>query len=259
MYSVWNAPPVPTAVFRIKQGQIIYLGFELEKVPPEKRLTVSGRVFDESGVPVAHAEVRLSLGSYESRKEIRADSEGRYTFDSLAPHRYYIGAFKPGWVADNTVVEPPKETEERTVTVPDLVLFKPRKIVFDFVFQPDGSHDFTKGDLQIQTLEMTPYSDVLFKEGKVGGEAGIPQDLTLFVQRENLFFSNVWVTSGNGVYDAGKIPFDSVTEAKEGSQHYRPGGQPQAVAVEKDHVYVVHTYTGEYAKLIVREIITVEP
>ena len=31
--------PAPPAVFRIKQGQIIYLEFELERVPPEERFT----------------------------------------------------------------------------------------------------------------------------------------------------------------------------------------------------------------------------
>jgi hypothetical protein len=259
--------PSPTAVFRIKQGEIIYLTFELEKVPPEKRITVSGTVRDETGQPLRSAHVGLSLAGStgsdgrEPRKETTTGVDGRFVFDNLAPRQYAVIAHKHGLQGDGTLVSPPKVESDRTV-VSDLILWKQKKIVLDFVYQPDGSRDFTKGDLKPQTVEWHPHSGpMLFKEGKVNRETRQP-DLELFAVRENLFFYNgVYVTSGNGVYSAGEVPFDSVVEAKEGNHHYRDShdGDERGLPVKKNHVYVVKTYTGEYVKLIVRDIITIEP
>jgi len=250
-----------TAIFRIKQGKIIYLDFELEKLPPEKQITVSGTVRDETGSLLRDTPVTLFLvggsSGRQTEKRTTTDANGQFVFDGLAPNHYYVSASKRGLEADGTLVSPPKEETERTIFVSDLILCKPRKIVFDFVYQPDGSRDFTRGNLKPKTVEWSPYSGISFKEGKVGRDQ--ERDLDLFVKRENLFFGNTWVTSGNGIYDAGEVPFDSVTEAKDGSKHYRPDGRTQEIPVKKNHVYVVRTYTGEYAKLIVRDIVTIEP
>ncbi len=255
--------PTPPAIFRITQGQIIYLDVELEKVPPEKRIAISGTVKDETGKPAVDAFVGLRIaestgsGGRDPRKETKTDAEGRYSFESLVPQAYSVYAFRPGWEGDGTLVPAPKEESERKISVPELVLFKPKKIVFDFVFQPDGSRDFTKGELTVQTLEMEPHrGGISFKEGAINRDG---RDLELFSRRGKLSFGNVYITSGNGVYDAGEVAFESIVEAREGNEHYRPDGQARPVPVEVNHVYVVRTYEGQYAKLIVHEILTIEP
>jgi hypothetical protein len=254
-----------TAVFRLKRDQLMYLDFELEKVPPEKQLTIFGCVCDEAGTPFSDTVVVLSLsqstgsGGDEPRKKTKTDTNGRFTFDSLAPHQYSVHVFKEGYEG-GVGCDPPKEETDRVITLPNLVMYKPKKIVFDFVYQPDGSRDFATGDLKVQTLEMKPHSGgVMFKECKVDRNPS-GRDLDLFIDKQrNLFWCNVFVTSGNGVYDAGEVPFDSIHEAKNGDKHYRPEGTPSPIPVEKNHVYVVRTYSGHYAKLIVRDIVTIEP
>ena len=72
----------PLAIFRMKeQGKIIYLDIVLEKTPPEKRLTLSGKVFDETEQPVADVDVRLSFagqtGNSSESITIKTDNNGR--------------------------------------------------------------------------------------------------------------------------------------------------------------------------------------
>jgi len=241
----------------------------LEKAPPEKRITITGTVRAETGQPLRGTNVSLSpvastgSGGREPQKDTITDADGHFTFNGLAPNYYHIRASKRGLEADGTLLSPPKEAADRTIAVFDLILCKPKKIVFDFVYQPDGSRDFTRGNLKPKTVEWSPHSGrMVFKEGNSTWDTQTP-DLCLFAKRENLFFDNfVYVTNGNGVYDAGEVPFDSVVEAKDGN-HYRnrnngANGEHE-LPVKKNHVYVVRTYTGEYAKLIVRDIITIEP
>ena len=57
---------------------------------------------------------------------------------------------------------------------------------------------------------------------------------------------------GNGFYNAGEVPFESVTEASADACIYpKPA---MSIPVHLNHVYVVKTLGGKYAKFIVRRI-----
>ena len=57
----------------------------------------------------------------------------------------------------------------------------------------------------------------------------------------------------NGFYDVGEVPFESVKEADERPDVY-PNRQVMIPAL-LNHVYVVKTLDGKYAKFVVRRII----
>ncbi len=140
-------------------------------------------------------------------------------------------------------------------------MYKKKNVRFDYVYQPDGSRDFTQGDLKTQTFVMDAQKGggFRFKDGKQAND-GIPQDLALYFSRGAFYFRNFFVGHGNGVYDAGEVSFESLREAEEGDELYQPVDENGAIRrdpliVQLNHVYVVKTYDGCYAKLIVREFV----
>jgi vitamin B12 transporter len=66
--------------------------------------TLSGRVVDPDGRPVANAEVIVS-GSTASPLRARTDADGRFALPGLGDGRYSIIAAAPGLVSDSTVVD----------------------------------------------------------------------------------------------------------------------------------------------------------
>ena len=65
-----------------------------------------------------------------------------------------------------------------------------------------------------------------------------------------LYFHHLDVNEMVSHYDAGEVPFESVTVAD--SEHFPNGNTTTPCTV--NHVYVVRTWEGKYAKFIVREI-----
>ncbi len=66
--------------------------------------SLSGRVADPDGRPVANAEVFVS-GAIAAPLKTRTDREGRFTLDALEPGRYTIVASAPGLVSDAQAVD----------------------------------------------------------------------------------------------------------------------------------------------------------
>jgi len=60
---------------------------------------------------------------------------------------------------------------------------------------------------------------------------------------------------GNSFYDAGEVPFESVTEADANPRVYPADPPTRSLPVNLNHVYVVKTLDGKYAKFVVRKII----
>ena len=56
-----------------------------------------------------------------------------------------------------------------------------------------------------------------------------------------------------GFYEAGEVPFESVKEAEGNADVYTRELKPP-VLIKLNHVYVVQTTEGKYAKLVVRNI-----
>lgn len=236
------------ASITILNKEITYLGFEMKKTPPDKLASVKGVVTDDHGRPVEGAHVRISFPfAYRARPEMKTqtDPNGEYSLGGLsgAEHRVYF--FKSGYASDSDKFTPP----EGGAAVKDLKLYPMHKIVIDYVYQADGSRNFTSGNLQTGTIDWGLYKgSVDFSEGQAERH-GPGEDLQLRQEKGVLKFRVFHARNRNGFYDAGAVPFDSVTEAA--VTGYTRGTKPCKVG----HVYVVRTIEeGNYAKFTVKSL-----
>lgn len=170
---------------------------------------------------------------------------GEYSFDNLSGAEHRVVASKSDYAYHSAKFTPP----EGGVGAVDLELYPKRSITIDYVYQGDGSRNFTSGDIQAGTIDwLVGEGGVDFSDGQVEKyEPDDLRDLELGQEQGVLKFRVFYVKGPNGFYDTGAVPFDSVTEAAETG--YATGEKPCQVG----HVYVVRTYEEDnYAKFIVK-------
>jgi len=204
------------AYVTIEQGRITYIEFQMTKTHEEKLCEIKGTVFDENGNPLEGAtSVKASAPGYAD-----CQASCRLSADSTA--------------------------------VIDLQLYPHRRIYLEYVYQPDGSRDFTSGDLVTKALDWkhdnTVDKGLIFSQGTI---TRLPNDITL-TQRKDILYFRTYYGAGkyrNGCYDEGLVDFASVRAAAENASRYREVFLPR---VQVGHVYVVKTLQGPcYAKFIV--------
>jgi len=238
------------ASITILNGEVTYLGFEMKKTPPEKLARVKGVVTDEHGRPIEGARVSIFFPfAYRGRPEMttQTDANGEYSFEGLSGAEYGVSFRVSGYASDSYKFTPP----EGGTAVEDLKLYPKHRIVIDYVYQADGSRNFTSGNLQTGTIDWRPHEGgVDFSEGQVERyEPNDLRDLELRQEKSVLKFRVFYTKGRNGFYDAGAVSLDSVTEAAE-TGYARNEEQCQV-----GHVYVVRTYEEDnYAKFIVKSV-----
>jgi hypothetical protein len=130
----------------------------------------------------------------------------------------------------------------------------PRNVEIEYVFQPDGSRDFTRGNLQPRIVTLNKGNDAWGLNFATGVYGTGGWDINHREHNGNLGFNHTYGEKmDNGFYDAGKVPFESVEEASDKPGVYRSTQRP--FPVNLNHVYVVKTTEGKYAKFIVHKII----
>ena len=239
------------ALCHVLADEITYLSFEMEKTPREKLASIKGVVMDNYDRPLEGAHVRISFPfasrgkPYGARPEMttRTDPNGEYFFEGLSGAEHGALFAKSGYAYDSGRFTP----LEGTTVVKDIKLHPRDRILIDYVYQADGSPNFTLGDLRKGTIDWRPdKGGVDFSEGKVKA-SGPGVDLQLFTEQGLLKFRVVNAGGLNGLYDAGTIPFDWVTVAEETG--YTGDNEPCKLR----HVYLIRTSEeGNYAKFIVR-------
>jgi hypothetical protein len=207
----------------------------------------------EQNEPFSGASVSLSF-PFASRgvKEmpyvsIVTGPDGQYSFEGLSGAEHAVVASASGCAYHRIYVTPPAG---KTITE-NLALYRNRKAVIDYVYQADGSRNFTGGNLQTGTIEwVNGTGGINFSDGRVEQyEPNSLRDIEMTQSRDTLGFRIFYVNGKNGFYDAGAVNFESVTEAAESG--YSTGAKPCIVG----HVYVVRTYEDNYAKFIVKGIL----
>jgi hypothetical protein len=242
--------PIDASV-TILDGEMTYLEFVVQKTAPENLASVKGTVFDESDEPLSGANLSISfpfanLGTNNSPYiRITADSNGRYSFEGLSVTEHRVTAY-----ANEYAYHTGKFTPQAggTASVPRK-LYRKRRIIIDYVYQANGSRNFTTGDLHKGTINWpVRKGGVDFSEGKVEGyEPDDLRDLEMQQDQGILKFRNFYVNGRNGFYDGGLVDFDSVVEAND------TGYSTHEKLCLVGHVYVVRTYEEDnYAKFIVR-------
>jgi hypothetical protein len=241
--------PIDASV-TILNKEITYVGFEVKKTPPDRLASVKGVVRDVHDRPVEGARIRISFpfayGGPTPEKITQTDPNGEYSFEGLSGAEYYVRFDKSGYASDSDRFTPP----EGGTALKDLKLYPMHKIVIDYVYQADGSRSFTSGNLQTGTIEwnLVKHGVVDFSEGQAK-RRGSSDDILLRQEKGVLKFDIFDERNGNGFYDAGAVPFDSVTEAAQTG--YITRGRRCKVG----HVYVVRTIEeGNYAKFIVKSL-----
>jgi len=258
------------ALVTILDGEMTYLDFEMTKTPPENLATVEGMVFDEDngssfnghsewGAPAQQATVSIyfpfannGAGTYPLMLTQTSISPfpgvipgGEFSFEDLSVCEHEVMATAEGYDYDTALVTPPAVWPESV----SLKIYPNHTIIIDYIYQADGSREFTTGDLQTGTIEWVSGSDgVDFSQGQVAGGDG--QDLSMVQQADILRFEAIEPNGLNGFYDAGLVDFDSVAEAAETG--YSTDSQLSKVG----HVYVVRTGEGNYAKFIIQSFET---
>jgi hypothetical protein len=246
--------PIDVAV-AIPKGQITYVELTMQKTAPEKLASVEGIVTNEPNEPFNGAHVSLSFpfpnhGFFNMPfKDITTDPNGRFRFDGLSSAQCSLSATASDYGYHSVGVTP---LAGQTMTV-NLKLYRDRKIVIDYVYQPDGSRNLTGGTLKTGTIEWVNGNKGLdFSDGRLEDyERGSEWDIDMRQTQGKLRFHTSYIAGGNinnGFYDAGAVPFDSVVEAAEKRYDYE---ETPCIA---GHVYVVKTYEGNYAKFIVKDI-----
>jgi hypothetical protein len=238
------------ASITILDKQVTYVGFEMKKTPPDKLSSVKGVVKDEHDRPLEGAYVNISFPFAYSwaRPEmtIHTDAGGEYFFEGLSGGEHELYSSKKGYASDWDKFTP----SEGATPVKDLKLYPRHRIVIDYVYQADGSRNFTSGDLKTGTINWGLYEGSLdLSDGKIE-RSGPGEDIRLLQEKGVLYFHIFYAGGPNGFYDAGAVPLDSVTEAAD-KGYTTQGNRPCKVG----HVYVVRTREEDnYAKFIIKNL-----
>jgi hypothetical protein len=237
----------------ILKGKMTYVEFVMHKTPSEKLATITGTVVNEQNEPFSGASVGLSFPfSNHGVKEVPYVSivtgpDGQYSFKGLSGAEHSVVASASGYAYHHIGVTPPAgETIIR-----NLMLYRNRKAVIDYVYQGDGSRNFTGGKLETGTIEwVNGTGGIDFSDGRVKQyEPNSLGDIEMTQDSDTLGFRIFYSNGKNGFYDAGAVNFESVTEAAEAG--YSTGAKPCIVG----HVYIVRTHDEDnYAKFIVKSI-----
>ena len=278
-FVVYTATHRPAVIkLPVAFGTVYYADIKLEKTPDDELVTISGIVLEDgTDSPIEDAAVYLRIangivsvpggitvvpggvGATQGLRRTATDKDGRFSFEKVTPQVYQISVAKSG---HSPTKLPHLSPEQLEGTEHVFRYYKQRDIEIEYVFQSDGSRDFTKGNLQPRTVTLHPILNKGFRfaTGDLStGTTGTPEgrrDIDFRDNNGSLAFHQVFYTEvGSGFYDAGEVPFDSVTEADADPLVY-PNPSTQSLPVNLNHVYVVKTLDGKYAKFVVRKIIT---
>lgn len=247
------------AKITVLNGQMTYVEFQMIETPPENLASITGIVRDQYDQSFDNAYVSLgfpssSLGStgeptWPDRYFITGP-DGTFSFNGLSKCEYSLVASSGVYAYDAQNVTPPAGgTYNR-----NLWLYPPGQITIEYVYQANGTRNFTGGNLEMGTIEWEFGSNMGmdFSDGIVKC-CGLGRDINLEQQYDALFFINYYGNGNgngsNGFYDVGRVDFASVTQASIGP--YTLSQKPCKLG----HVYVVKTCDElYYAKFVIRAI-----
>jgi len=279
-FVVYSARSKPVMVeLPASSDEIHYANIVFPRTSENEETILSGIALGDDGNPIENAQVYLRAygvaGITSYLKHGFTDKNGRFTFKDIAAQPYQVNLFKRGYTAaPGLPVIPVEQLGIRHTHV--VHYYKMRNVEIEYVYQPDGSRDFTKGNLQPRTATLESIDGLILRDTDGGfcfatgetvrllGTRWQPLEAKLFYLKDNcgeltfhlgesttIYYSGTGRgAKGCGFYDAGAVPFDSVDKADEDLQRYSPASQPAKL----NHVYVVRTEAGKYAKLIVRRM-----
>ena len=281
LFALYTAEHKPAVIkIPVMFGKVYYADIKLEKTPENELINLSRRVVvHDTDRPIAGATatlgggrgslvslpegetLQLPAGLGNSYRRTVTDAEGRFTFERVSPfHSARVS------MSGYSSIAQPRPAVDQMEEEQDIRLYRMRDIEIEYVFQPDGSRDFTTGDLQPRTVILKSTDTnrgFRFETGDLSAVLTSPAPPVAEMRRDidlrdisgNLLFRQInrLTAVGNGFYDVGEVPFESVAEASDNPRWYSIP-PTESVPVNLNHVYVVKTLNGKYAKFIVRKI-----
>ena len=242
-----GAAPIDVAV-TVNAGIVVIDEIELVT---ETGHAIEGTVRDAAGAPQQGIFVELffplSSTCWEPLMSIVTGEAGTYRFDGLssAVHHVRLGApFGYVWMSADEAALPAEAP-----AVVDLLLIPEMAMTLEYVYQPDGSRDFSGPGLVTGTIEWPAQGLGLdFEDGALeGDDAEDLRDLDLIQDGTSLYFRCLYLTGGNGFLKITDTSFDTIVEAPE------TGFAVSRTLCEVGDVFVVRTYEGHYAKFVITE------
>jgi len=222
-----------------KQKIIVWDDISLRRVTPETSCTVKGTVRLENDADPEG--IRVSGGGASAK----TDEKGNFELKELRSGLVRIGAIKAGYhgLYDEVNVD-----KGQTATC-RLEGYRIRKAKVRWMYQPDGSKDFTNYNVVTGTaiLQDNELDRVSFAEGfkQVCGES----DFLIYQKEGSLIVRNFDVGPGRPVINEIHKPFVDITEVPNLNNDRQP------YILEAGKVYVLRCYDGEhYAKMEVLEV-----
>jgi len=224
-----------------KQKVIVWDDIFLKRVSPESSCTVKGTVLLEND---ANQEgIRVSGGGASAT----TDEEGNFVLKGLRSGQVRIGAGKSGY---HGLYGEVNVNKGQTATC-QLKGYRIRKAKVRWMYQPDGSKDFTNDNNVVAgtaTLQDEELDRVSFAEGfkQVSGKS----DFLMYQKEDVLILRNFDIGPGRPVINEIDKPFVDITEVG------NLNNNRQSYILEAGKVYVLRCYDGEhYGKMEVLEII----
>ncbi len=219
---------------------------------PETDYTIEGMVRDAAGEPVPNIVIDLhfpaATNCWEPIATMRTDDAGHYSFQGLssAEHRVILGA--PFGFVYVTMDITPQSTEEAAIV--DFVLYSELQIEINYVYQPNGTRTLTGPGVITGTAMWATTHGFDFEDGEPEHyEPEDLRDLELGQDGGELFFRVFYISEEeNGFYQVSGTSFVDVVEADESGYGIR------RTPCNVGDVFVVRTYEGHYAKLVVQAI-----
>jgi hypothetical protein len=220
-------------------------------------ITVQGRARLEGVSNHSNINIELWFDATSSNTVATTvtDNEGFYVMNDVpaitGTERYGVYADYPGFSYENDLFYPWHVPQDGVMVVDEMVLHSIKPVRFDWVFQPDGSTDFSGAGL--------PNGSATLHSNRTScGFIFADNDITGFTA--DIYFSDksnwpltFWANNGTGgVHDMGEVFLDSITEAPDKSNGVGAGQfyNNQATNVTVGHTYCIVTRDGNYyAKL----------
>lgn len=238
--------------------EITYIDIVMLPVPKPKQARIQGKVVDVDGrgipgativlsFPMAYLGYRSDEGYTRPELRVKGRENGEFVFEGIGANTYDVGASTRETAVDHERIV----TQEGSTSEVELYLSLPFRVLLDYVYQPDGSRDFTSSTIKRGRIEWTPGGAGidLSRGGIADCNVECEPDLALSQKDDEAFLRVTHIGDmRNGFFDAGEVTFDSVREAA--TSGYATAPRPCA----EHHVYVIRTYEGNYGKFIVAQM-----
>lgn len=282
--------PARTNAAQSSTPTISYASSDSGLIP--EAITIVGRCTLENGLGCEGARVELWQGGSSANTigvgftgqsgEFQVNDVPTPKVNDIASG-YSIQTYKTGFGPDSLIVGRDEnglyariqdrisylEINGNTITLPDLVVFRPREVTFQWVYQPDGSAEFSGSGLITGTTTLSSYYHILRPDGERGGS---PSNYGFVFQTKqvtgggdfhfhydrndpSIFYANL---GSGGIHDMGDTPLESIIFAPDKSRGLGVGRYyDYETKAMVGHTYCVVTADGaHYAKF---QVMSIEP